>query len=209
MNNYKFDSALKHFDRILVLKNRNKTFEEIIYDLGVDDNDVQQVEFIKIMYQYSDDKFTAELKMKEYFEKSFPIKSNNTVNIENLKTIILLKTEASNGNLNKNEIILLKNKKDSIYPLERFHSLSKEDLTDLKCKIVKIVKLKTCLVATNGNSKTYDILPVERFKDEFGPWSFDPLCGQMKILVELENGECFPESWKLSEKVNLKKLILN
>ena len=92
------------------------------------------------------------------------------------------------------------------YILERFHLLSKDLLTDLMCKIVKIVKIKTCLVATNGNLNTYDILPVERFKDEFGPWSFDPLCGQMKILVELENGECFPENWKLSENVSFKKL---
>jgi len=92
------------------------------------------------------------------------------------------------------------------YFLERFHSLSKELLTELKCKIGKIVKIKTCLVATYGNLKTYDILPVERFKDEFGSWSFDPLCGQMKIIVELENGECFPKNWKLSENVSFEKL---
>jgi len=98
MDNYKFDSALGHFDRIHFLKNKNKTIEEIIYDLGVDCDDVHQVELIKIEYQYSNDRATAELKMKEYFQISFPVKSNDTVDIEKLKIIILLRTEASNGN---------------------------------------------------------------------------------------------------------------
>ncbi len=96
MDNYKFDSALGHFDRIHFLKNKNKTIEEIIYDLGVDCDDVHQVELIKIEYQYSNDRATAELKMKEYFQIS--LKSNDTVDIEKLKIIILLRTEASNGN---------------------------------------------------------------------------------------------------------------
>ena len=78
--------------------NKNKTIEEIIYDLGVDYDDVQQVELIKIEYQYSNDRATAEFKMKEYFQNSFPLKSKSTVDIEKLKIIILLRTETSNGN---------------------------------------------------------------------------------------------------------------
>ena len=65
----------------------------------------------------------------------------------------------------------------------------------------KIVREKTLIVATNGKLKVFDILPIDSFKDEFGSWSFDPLCDQMKILAEMKDGNCFPEYWKLSQNV--------
>ncbi len=65
----------------------------------------------------------------------------------------------------------------------------------------KIVKERSGLVSTYGAVKTFDILPVQKYKDKFGIWEYDPLVGQMRIFVELNNGELFARNWKLSENV--------
>jgi hypothetical protein len=49
--------------------------------------------------------------------------------------------------------------------------------------------------------KTFDILPVQKYKDKFSIWEYDPLAGQMRIFVELNDGELFSRNWKLSENV--------
>ena len=65
----------------------------------------------------------------------------------------------------------------------------------------KIVKERSRLVSTYGGVKTFDILPVQKYKDKFSIWEFDPLASQMRIFVELNNGELFSRNWKLSENV--------
>jgi hypothetical protein len=70
--------------------------------------------------------------------------------------------------------------------------------------IIQIVKERTRLVSTYGGVKTFDILPVQRYKDKFSIWEYDPLADQMKIFVELHNHEPFSRYWKLSENVTKK-----
>jgi hypothetical protein len=70
--------------------------------------------------------------------------------------------------------------------------------------VILIVKERTGLVSTYGGVKTFDILPVQRYKDKFSIWEYDPLADQIKIFVELHNHEPFSRYWKLSKNVTKK-----
>lgn len=70
--------------------------------------------------------------------------------------------------------------------------------------MVKIILInQTKQVCMKFNSKYYEILPIEYHKDNFGPWKYDPLAGQLRIYVQNFDGEIFPKYWRLSEDVNI------
>ena len=73
--------------------------------------------------------------------------------------------------------------------------------------ILSLIKNKTQLVTTNGNTKMYDLVPVENRKDEYSSWSFDPFADHLKLYIELESQEKFPKIWKLSENVSINILV--
>ena len=62
--------------------------------------------------------------------------------------------------------------------------------------IIQIVKERTHLVSTYGGVKTFDILPVQRYKDKFSIWEYDPLAAQMRIFAELHNHEPFSRNYR-------------
>ena len=80
-----------------------------------------------------------------------------------------------------------------------YHSEDTDKIRDL---VRKIVIERTRSVCMNATSKTFDVLPVEYCKDEFGAWKYDPLEGQMRIYAMLNDDEFFPDYWKLLENVN-------
>jgi hypothetical protein len=64
-------------------------------------------------------------------------------------------------------------------------------------------------IKANKNEKIYEIVPVEKKYDKFGPWELDRFFGQMKLFLMLKSSKCdneyddFPPLWRTSEKVKL------
>jgi hypothetical protein len=76
-------------------------------------------------------------------------------------------------------------------------------MEEYKVLLISIIKKRSIYVSTSGNSKIYDILPIENRTDSFSSWKFDPLAGHMKVYIEMEPvGELFPKKWRLDETVS-------
>ena len=81
--------------------------------------------------------------------------------------------------------------------------------------IKKIVLKRTrTFIKSNGNEKTYEIVPVEKNFDKFGPWELDRFFEQMRLFLILPSNnssneyESYPPLWRTDEKVKFQKNVI-
>jgi hypothetical protein len=68
----------------------------------------------------------------------------------------------------------------------------------------KIAQKRTSsFIKSVGAVKKFDLIPIEKKFDKFGPWQIDPLFSHMKVYVILSNEEKFPNIWRTDSEVSL------
>ena len=74
--------------------------------------------------------------------------------------------------------------------------------------IKKIVLKRTrTFIKSNGKEKTYEIVPIEKHFDKFGPWELDRFFGQMRLFLILPSNsnsneyDSYPPLWRTDQKV--------
>jgi len=63
---------------------------------------------------------------------------------------------------------------------------------------LKIIAQKrtSSFIKSVGAVKKFDLIPIEKKFDKFGPWQINPLFSHMKVFLILPKEEKFPETWR-------------